>query len=65
MLHSIPAYVVRFMIAMLPFLGTPSSSQDTNDSEPATQQEQMDLKKGNGLEPASTFSSCNYCPPMC
>ena len=65
MLNSIPAYFVRFMIAMLPFLGLSGSEKSVDDVEPPTQQLQMDVKKGNGLQPMETRGSCENCPPMC
>ena len=65
LLTSIPNYLVRFFIAILPMLGLSGGKQDALDLEPPTQELQMDVKKGSGLQPMDTRGTCDACPPVC
>ncbi len=65
MLTSIPAYVLRFMIAMLPFLGLSGSEKSVDDVELPALEQQINVKKGNGLQPMETHGTCESCPPVC
>ena len=57
--------ILRFTIAMLPFLGLSGSEKNVDDVEPPAQELQIDYKKGNGLQPMNTHNNCNFCPPKC